>query len=153
MPTSQFECLRQKKPPQPPSAPGLSWSILVTSGLLLFTELKVLAAGDDQLLFGLAFLAFEPQGDLLGSLRLLNDERYQVHTSRAGRTSKKNAGYTKPHIKYMRTQKPIIIHRLHKTRFDELLDITLRCLFIHKNKNKKRCKYRYWTLDYRLTTA
>lgn len=47
-----------------------SSSVLVTSGLLLLSELEVLAARDDELLLRLALLALQPKGHLLGGLGL-----------------------------------------------------------------------------------
>ena len=44
--------------------------VLVTSRLLLLAELEVLAARDDKLLLGLALLALQPKGHLLGGLSL-----------------------------------------------------------------------------------
>lgn len=44
--------------------------VLVTGGLLLLAELEVLAACDDELLLGLALLALQPEGHLLGGLGL-----------------------------------------------------------------------------------
>lgn len=65
---------------KPPSAPRVRSDsrlfrprfglVLVTSRLLLLAELEVLAARDDQLLLGLALLALQPKGHLLGGLGL-----------------------------------------------------------------------------------
>lgn len=45
-------------------------SVLVTSGLLLFSELEVLAASNDELLLSLALLALQPKGHLLSGFGL-----------------------------------------------------------------------------------
>lgn len=50
-------------------------SVLVTGGLLLLSELEVLAARDDELLLLLALLALQPKGNLLCGLGL--DESWE----------------------------------------------------------------------------
>lgn len=47
----------------------------MTSRLLLLPELEVLAACDDELLLGLALLALQPKGHLLGGLGLKGARR------------------------------------------------------------------------------
>lgn len=83
--TSNDNPLPSKKstPPQPlPSGPTRvsatmrsGCSVLVTGGLLLLAELEVLAAGDDELLLGFAFLALKPKGHLLGGLGLHHNNK------------------------------------------------------------------------------
>lgn len=47
----------------------------MTSGLLLLSELEVLAARDDELLLSLALLALQPKGHLFGGLGLYDRDK------------------------------------------------------------------------------